>query len=358
MTSPASGLRPSPAVTRASSVVTRASPAVTRATALPSSSRLLMSSCTAALHEADNAAARSVSAVDSPAGSQRPQKPPHSSHKSPVTQQAAAAAADISFETCQEPTMHASPLFPPRNAANELHTTWSATPTPTSHKRLTSHHQLPASVPRRRSLSPLIADNRQDSSALLAAVERTDSLALLNRLVDSAAEQGSLAQDAGPMVSTWNCAVAAAAQAGSHSPLPALQYNSAAVPAPVAATQGSSRTEAAFSQGLMHKQTQRTADSSPPAVARVTSMAVEQRQYGEAAAMINAGEQVSAAVTLMSASGFHARAAQVPTDLSSCTAATRVLENHSTSVPNKVQLILFLCLDSSPLGRTQVYYDQ
>ena len=87
-----------------------------------------------------------------------------------------------------------------------------------SERPLTMRDSLvaPATVPRLKLFSARHADSVHEPDLVRASTQRTDSLALLTNLVDSAAAgQSGPAPGTGPMVSTWNWAVAAAAQAGS-----------------------------------------------------------------------------------------------------------------------------------------------
>ena len=142
--------------------------------------------------------------------------------------------------------VHASPTLHHRSKQSELRGTWSAAPKHLTQRRVMAQDHLPApaTVPRHRPPALHPADIAPDSASLLASAGRTDSMALLNRLVDRAARHSSPAPASGPMVSTWSCAVAAAGYADKHE---GLHHNTAVSPAsdantaPTVRQQGPSR---------------------------------------------------------------------------------------------------------------------
>ena len=148
------------------------------------------------------------------------------------------AQPECKVEPPQQRMVHASPILHPRSKHSELRGTWSAAPKHLTQKRIMAQDYLPApaTVPRHRAPALHPADIPPDSASLLASAGCTDSLALLNRLVDRAARHSSPAPGSGPMVSTWTCAVAAAGHADKHDLPQGLQHNTAVSPASAANT--------------------------------------------------------------------------------------------------------------------------
>lgn len=138
----------------------------------------------------------------------------------------------------QQRIVHASPSLHPRSKQSEHRGTWSAAPKHLTQKRVMAQDHLPApaTVPRHRPPALHPADIAPASASLLASAGRTDSLALLNRLVDTAARHSSPALGSGPMVSTWTCAVAAAGHADKHDQSQGPQQTTAVSPASAANT--------------------------------------------------------------------------------------------------------------------------
>lgn len=132
----------------------------------------------------------------------------------PGTSLAQTAAVQRESDSRQQLLVLASPMLHPRNNSSEPRPAWSSAPRHSTdstqkHARPAAYPHSPATIPRHKSVAMSIAETESDS-ALLASAERTDSLPLLNRLVDNAAQQRRHTPGQGPMVSTWNCAVAAA----------------------------------------------------------------------------------------------------------------------------------------------------